>query len=306
MNVIVFSRRMGRARQFELARPRVLMAMAIGVVLLFSIVFLAGLKLDHRSLVLEPTAQVREWSRQLEEQRSQLVNSRGELQERLDAIASRMGQMTAQVIRLEALGRRLTEMAGLDQGEFNFGEPPAQGGPEAAFEGALATAPELTVMLDRLARQIEDKERQLGVLENLISTRNLSREIVPDGRPVSQGWISSYFGNRADPFTGRTAFHRGVDFAGRSASAVVTVASGVVTWSRERFGYGKTVEINHGNGYVTRYAHNAKNLVKIGDTVKKGQTIALMGSSGRSTGPHLHFEVLKDGRAVNPISFVGR
>ncbi len=306
MNVIVFSKRMGRARQFELARPAVLTAMAIGLTLLFSTIFLAGMKLGHRSLVLEPTAQVLEWSRQLEEQRSQVVNSRGELQERLDAIASRVGQMTAQVIRLEALGRRLTEMAGLDQGEFNFGEPPAQGGPEAVFEGAIATAPDLTVMLDRLEQQIEDKERQLGVLESLISTRNLSREIVPGGRPVSQGWISSYFGNRADPFTGRTAFHRGVDFAGRSNSDVVAVASGVVTWARERFGYGKTVEINHGNGYVTRYAHNARNLVKIGDTVKKGQTIALMGSSGRSTGPHLHFEVLKDGRAVNPISFVGR
>jgi len=306
MNVIVFSKRMGRARQFELARPAVLTAMTIAVTLILSAVFLIGLKLGHRSLVLEPTAQVLEWSRQLEEQRSQVVNSRGELQERLDAIASRVGQMTAQVIRLEALGRRLTEMAGLDQGEFNFGEPPAQGGPEAVFEGALTTAPDLTVMLDRLERQIEDKERQLGILESLISTRNLSREIVPGGRPVSQGWISSYFGNRADPFTGRTAFHRGVDFAGRSNSNVVAVASGVVTWARERFGYGKTVEINHGNGYVTRYAHNAKNLVKIGDTVKKGQTIALMGSSGRSTGPHLHFEVLKDGRAVNPISFVKR
>jgi murein DD-endopeptidase MepM/ murein hydrolase activator NlpD len=119
-----------------------------------------------------------------------------------------------------------------------------------------------------------------------------------------QGWISSYFGQRPDPFTGRNAFHRGLDFAGPAGSQVVSVASGVVTFSKDRFGYGRTVEINHGNGYVTRYAHNQKALVAVGDTVQKGQPIALIGSTGRSTGPHLHFEVLRNGRAVDPMSFV--
>jgi Membrane proteins related to metalloendopeptidases len=161
-------------------------------------------------------------------------------------------------------------------------------------------------LLDDLTRQIKDRERQLSVLESMISTRNLSHQIVPGGRPVTQGWISSYFGHRADPFTGRKAFHRGVDFAGPAGAQVVAVASGVVTYTKERFGYGKTVEINHGNGYVTRYAHNQRVLVNVGDTVKKGQPIALIGSTGRSTGPHLHFEVLKQGRAVDPMSFVKR
>ena len=214
--------------------------------------------------------------------------------------------MSAEVIRLEALGRRLTEMAGLDEGEFNFDEPPAQGGPEAVVEGALAVAPDLSRMLEELSRQIEDRERQLGVLETLLSSRNLSEQIVPGGRPVNQGWISSYFGMRPDPFSGRKAFHRGIDFAGQKGAEIVAVAAGVVTWSRERYGFGKMVEINHGSGYVTRYAHNQENLVEVGDTVQKGQTIALMGSSGRATGPHLHFEVLKDGRPVNPITFVRR
>jgi murein DD-endopeptidase MepM/ murein hydrolase activator NlpD len=121
-----------------------------------------------------------------------------------------------------------------------------------------------------------------------------------------QGWISSYFGHRADPFTGRNAFHRGLDFAGPAGAEVVAVASGVVTYSKERFGYGKCVEINHGNGYVTRYAHNQRLLVALGETVQKGQAIAQIGSTGRSTGPHLHFEVLKQGRAVDPMSFVKR
>jgi murein DD-endopeptidase MepM/ murein hydrolase activator NlpD len=214
--------------------------------------------------------------------------------------------MNAHVIRLDALGRRLTDMANLDKGEFDFDREPAVGGPEGVVEGAVAAAPELTAMLDDLTNQIKDRERQLAVLESLISTRNLSRQIVPGGRPVMQGWISSYFGHRADPFTGRNAFHRGLDFAGPAGAEVVAVASGVVTYSKERFGYGKCVEINHGNGYVTRYAHNQRVLVQAGDTVQKGQPIALIGSTGRSTGPHLHFEVLKQGRAVDPMSFVKR
>ena len=247
-----------------------------------------------------------EWGAKLEEQRAQVLATRRELQDRLDAIASRVGQMNAHVIRLDALGRRLTEMAKLDKGEFDFDREPAVGGPEGVMEGAVAAAPELTAMLDDLANQIKDRERQLAVLESLISTRNLSRQIVPGGRPVMSGWISSYFGHRADPFTGRRAFHRGLDFAGPSGAEVVAVASGVVTYSKERFGYGKVVEINHGNGYVTRYAHNQRVLVAPGDTIQKGQPIALIGSTGRSTGPHLHFEVLKQGRAVDPMSFVKR
>ena len=285
MNVIVFSKRLGKARQFELNRP---LAMTVTVALVATVltgVLFAGVQLGRGGFGGDPVEQVGHWGATLEEQRQQVVSARRELQERLDAIASRVGQMNAHVIRLDALGRRLTEMANLDKGEFNFDSPPALGGPEGLVEGAVAST-DLTAMLDDLTRQIKDRERQLSVLESMISTRNLSRQIVPGGRPVTQGWISSYFGHRADPFTGRKAFHRGVDFAGPAGAQVVAVASGVVTYTKERFGYGKTVEINHGNGYVTRYAHNQKVLVGIGETVKKGQPIALIGSTGRSTGPH--------------------
>jgi murein DD-endopeptidase MepM/ murein hydrolase activator NlpD len=305
MNVIVFSKRLGKARQFELNRP---VAMTVTIALVTTIltgVLFAGVQLGRGGFGGDPVEQVGHWGATLEEQRQQVISARRELQERLDAIASRVGQMNAHVIRLDALGRRLTEMANLDKGEFNFDSAPAVGGPEGLVEGAVAST-DLTAMLDDLTRQIKDRERQLSVLESMISTRNLSRQIVPGGRPVTQGWISSYFGHRADPFTGRKAFHRGVDFAGPAGAQVVAVASGVVTYTKERFGYGKTVEINHGNGYVTRYAHNQKVLVGIGETVKKGQPIALIGSTGRSTGPHLHFEVLKQGRAVDPMSFVAR
>jgi len=303
MNVIVFSKRLGRARQIELGRP-LAATVTIGlIVTILAGVLFAGVQLGRTNL-FAPTAQVADWGRRLEEQRQQVVDAKQELQNRLDALAGRVGQMNAHVIRLDALGRRLTEMAHLDKGEFDFDRVPAVGGPEALAEGALVAAPDISSMLDNLNRQIKDRERQLSVLESLISTRNLSRQIVPGGRPVMQGWISSYFGQRTDPFNGRTAYHKGVDFAGPAGSQVVAVAAGVVTYSKDRFGYGKTVEINHGNGYVTRYAHNQRTLVAPGDTVQKGQAIALIGSTGRSTGPHLHFEVLKNGRAIDPMRFV--
>jgi murein DD-endopeptidase MepM/ murein hydrolase activator NlpD len=306
MNVIVFSKRHGRARQIELGRPLALTVTIAAVLAVLSGALFAGMQIGRSGALNDPGQQVVEWGAKLEEQRAQVLATRRELQDRLDAIASRVGQMNAHVIRLDALGRRLTDMAKLDKGEFDFDREPAVGGPEGIMEGAVAAVPDLTAMLDDLANQIKDRERQLAVLESLISTRNLSRQIVPGGRPVTSGWISSYFGHRADPFTGRRAFHRGLDFAGPSGAEVVAVASGVVTYSKERFGYGKVVEINHGNGYVTRYAHNQRVLVAPGDTIQKGQPIALIGSTGRSTGPHLHFEVLKQGRAVDPMSFVKR
>lgn len=304
MNVIVFSRRLGRARQFELGRPLALTVTIVSVLTLLTGVLFAGVQLGRSGAIFEPAAQASEWGRKLEEQRLQVLAAKRDLQERLDALASRVGQMNAHVIRLDALGRRLTEMAKLDKGEFNFDSAPAVGGPEGLVEGGVVASADISSMLDGLTQQIKDRERQLSVLESLISTRNLNTQLVPGGRPVMQGWISSYFGHRPDPFTGRNAFHRGLDFAGPAGSQVMSVASGVVTYSKDRFGYGRTVEINHGNGYVTRYAHNQKALVAVGDTVQKGQPIALIGSTGRSTGPHLHFEVLKNGRAVDPMSFV--
>ena len=306
MNVIVYSKRHGKARLFELGRPLAMTATIAAITIILGGVLFAGVMLGRSGFGDEAAAQTGEWSARLAEQAQQVAAARRELQERVDALASRVGQMNAHVIRLDALGRRLTEMANLDKGEFDFDSEPAVGGPEGLIEGAVAVSPDLSAMLDNLTHQIKDRERQLSVLESLISTRNLSRQIVPGGRPVTQGWISSYFGHRADPFTGRNAFHRGLDFAGPSGAQVVAVASGVVTYSKDRFGYGKTVEINHGGGYVTRYAHNQRVLVAVGDTVQKGQAIALIGSTGRSTGPHLHFEVLKQGRAVDPMSFVRR
>jgi murein DD-endopeptidase MepM/ murein hydrolase activator NlpD len=169
-----------------------------------------------------------------------------------------------------------------------------------------AQIPDLSVMLAQLEQRVDLRESQLSALENVILARELKAEIHPEGRPVSNGFISSYFGERSDPFDGREAFHKGVDFAAPAGSKVVAVAAGVVTWAGERSGFGKLVEINHGDGYVTRYAHNERMLVRVGQTIKRGEPLALMGSTGRSTGPHVHFEVLRNGRQVDPLSFIGR
>jgi len=148
--------------------------------------------------------------------------------------------------------------------------------------------------------------QNLSALENVIIDRDLKKQIHPEGRPVAGGFISSYFGEREDPFSGEEAYHKGVDFAGSAGANVMAVAAGVVTWAGNRTGYGNLVEINHGDGYITRYAHNQRTLVSVGQTVKRGDPVALMGSTGRSTGPHVHFEVVRNGRQVDPLSFIGR
>jgi len=307
LNIIVFSRDQGHARQFDLRSPLVIAALAGIALLVFGGVFAAGSFIGARWAQSEPARQLSRWAAELGNQREQVEAARKVLQQNVDALAIRVGQMNAHVIRLDALGKRLTEMANLNKGEFNFEQTPPIGGlGDAASAGQPATAPKLTDMLDRLSGQIDDSERQLGALENLILTRELRREVYPQGRPVTGGFISSFFGRRVDPFTGYTAFHAGVDFAGEAGATVTAVATGVVTWAGERFGYGNLVEVNHGNGYVTRYAHNSAVLVKVGETVQKGQPLSLLGSTGHSTGPHVHFEVLKDGSPVDPMAFINQ
>ena len=306
MNVIFLSKRDGRARQLDLARPLTLTAIAIFVVAFLGGAFALGLQLgrgNHERLVLADTTR---FGTLLAEQKKQIADLKQQLQLRVDAMAMRLGEVNAHVIRLDALGKRLTEMADIDSREFNFDRDPPRGGPEGDGEGMSAQIPDLSVMLAKLEQRVDLRESQLSALENVILARELHQEIHPEGRPVAKGFISSYFGERADPFDGLEAFHKGVDFAGSVGSPVTAVAAGVVTWAGERTGYGKLVEINHGDGFTTRYGHNERTLVSVGQTVKRGESVALMGSTGRSTGPHVHFEVLRNGRQVDPLSFIGR
>jgi murein DD-endopeptidase MepM/ murein hydrolase activator NlpD len=267
--------------------------------------FFAGFRSASVFGVANPELQVEQWRAELTAQEEAVDATRRALQQNIDALALRLGQMNAHVVRLDALGSRLTQMADLDDGEFDFSTPPSLGGPEEpAADGAAMEVGTVVTALDALDVQLANRDAQLSVLEDFLLNRKLRDEIHPEGRPVTAGYVSSRFGHRTDPFTGRRAFHKGVDFAGRTGADVVAVASGIVIWSGPRYGYGELVEINHGNGYVTRYAHNADNLVVIGDTVKRGQVVARMGDTGRATGPNLHFEVLHNGKAVDPLTYV--
>jgi murein DD-endopeptidase MepM/ murein hydrolase activator NlpD len=268
--------------------------------------FYGGIAAARAFGISNPQSRVEGWRTEVAEQQALVESTRRTLQQSLDALALRIGQMNAHVVRLDALGSRLTQMAGLKDGEFDFTSAPSLGGPEEPLAATEAMQINGVVgALDVLDEQLEDRNRQLTVLEDLLLNRKLRDEVRPEGRPVTAGYISSQFGSRTDPFTGRRAFHKGVDFAGREGAEVVAVASGVVIWSGERYGYGELVEINHGNGYVTRYAHNVDNLVAVGDTVRRGQVIARMGDTGRATGPNLHFEVLLNDRPVDPLTYVG-
>lgn len=234
-------------------------------------------------------------------QKELIRDTRLAAQSDMNTLMARIGQMQANVTRLNALGERLVAVSDIDAKEFDFARGPAFGGPHGE-KGELTV--DFENVLGSLNEQLFSREQQLSLLEDVIMTKQLEKETMPKGRPIGKGWISSYYGERPDPFTGEIEMHKGIDFAAKEGSDVLAVANGVVTWSGRRYGYGNLVEINHGHGYVTRYGHNAKTLVKVGDSVKRGQTISLMGSTGRSTGPHVHFEVLKNDRHIDPIRFV--
>lgn len=305
MQLIVLSNDRGRIGHFRLSSRRLWLGAAAVALVLTGATFYLGFYAASAFGVARPELEVEQWRAELAAQQSTLDATRRSVQQNLDALALRLGQMNAHVVRLDALGTRLTQMAGLDDGEFDFSSAPSLGGPEEPLpDGDLLQTTDMVNALDSLSVQLSDRGRQLSVLEDLLLDRKLHDEVHPEGRPVTAGYISSQFGSRTDPFTGRRAFHKGIDFAGRAGADVVAVASGVVIWSGPRYGYGQLVEINHGNGYVTRYAHNADNLVAVGDTVKRGQVIARIGDTGRATGPNLHFEVLHNGQAVNPLSYI--
>ena len=304
MNILLLKRKKGCSALITLSQKKItFLLLSFFIMLPVSFLF-AGYHMGKVYTETHPDDITMALQSELDAQRLQVVEATRNAGENMNAMALKLGQLQAHVIRIDALGKRLTKMAKLDKGEFDFGTAPAQGGPEVLSEEKAMGVSDFVKSLDDLSAQLEDRNRQLHVLETMMMNRNLQAEVMPAGRPVTRGWLSSYFGMRTDPFTGRLAFHSGIDFAGRLNSDIIAVAAGVVTFAGPRNGYGNLVEINHGNGYSTRYGHSRKLLVKVGDTVKKGQVIAKMGSTGRSTGPHVHFEVLKNGHAIDPKRFI--
>lgn len=248
--------------------------------------------------------QIHALSQQVQAQNEQLAKVRNQAQRDVNGLAVKLGQLEAQSVRLDALGMRLAQAGKLDPDEFDFNQPPSVGGPEMSGDGSYSLSPDLSAGITSLATRFDTQQAQLRALQDLLLDRKVVSKLRPAGMPVSGGYISSYFGHRVDPINGHRSFHPGLDIAVPKGTLVHAVAEGIVTYAGVRSGYGNVVEIDHGDGYMTRYAHNSKLLVHPGEHVKVGQVIADSGSTGRSTGPHVHFEVWYKGRVVNPLAFV--
>ncbi len=278
-------------------------ALGLALVLLAGLAagFLAGRQTADSGGEARAAAMV---DRILAAQREELERSRQLTETHLNALALRVGALQSGMLRINALGERLAARGDLDLAEFNFDEEPARGGVERGEVARSVEISELLADMERISAGLEESEHKLAMMEHLLRGSRIEQELRPSGQPVEKGWVSSGYGYRNDPFSGKRAFHHGVDIAGKAGSEVVAVASGVVTRARRKPGYGYLVEIAHADGYVTRYGHNSKLLVAEGDLVTKGDVIALMGSSGKSTGPHLHFEIARQGRTVNPRKYL--
>ena len=242
------------------------------------------------------------WSKEIEVQQKTLNQLQESAENGLDALATKLSKLQARVMRLDALGSRLASFVEFSDIDFDISTTPGVGGREPADSLYSMQVDDFVAALEELNYKIQDRAEKLAAMESMLIDRTIQNQI-PFGSPTNDGWISSTYGRRPDPISGKMQFHQGVDFAGRAGSSIVAVASGVVTWSGNRYGYGNMVEINHGNGFQTRYAHHKKNVVVVGQKVDKRQVIALMGESGRATGPHVHFEVIKNGTPINPIKY---
>lgn len=241
-------------------------------------------------------------------QQQALAELKQDTSKKLTAMTMYLGEMRAQMRRLDSLGQRLAQVAEVDNGEFSFTEDIPIGGPELMVtEMPVSDGREVMQQIDDMLVKLQDKQKQLSLLESVMMNHNISNESFIAGRPITSGWMSSQYGIRKDPFNGTPAMHKGLDFASYDADVkVIATGAGVVTWAGDRYGYGQLVEIDHGAGLSTRYGHNDQIVVKVGDVVTRGQEIALMGSTGRSTGPHVHYEVLRNGRQIDPYKFVYR
>lgn len=305
MNIIIVRNARFLPRRIDLAdrRGRLLASAIVGGCALFFVALGVAATVLLENPHRRDLSEVADLRGAIATQRALLSSLDSDSHRNLDALALQLGQLQAQATRLNALGERLTQVGKLDDGEFDFVGEPALGGPEEPATGTAMPLP-LQSGIDNLRSEFDRQQAQLDVLENLLRDRKIDNALLPSGMPVTQGYIASGFGDRSDPFDGHQAIHMGVDFSAPVGTPVSAVADGVVTYAGERSGYGNVVEIDHGNGYMTRYAHNSEFVAQVGMRVHAGQIIAKVGSTGRSTGPHCHFEVWLNGRAVNPMAYV--
>ncbi len=302
MQIILIPDRLAKAKTFSLSPAHLaLSALAAVLIILAGTAGLYWLTLRYASEARIPALQ----EMLLAANQAEAERGRTFVQQNLNAMAVKLGEMQAQLTRLDALGERLSSIAGLRPQEFRLSEAPGLGGAAPTLLPAqnLSLA-EFSDKLASLSRNVETRNDMLGVLEAQLFEQAVKKRLLPTMMPVRAPYNASSFGRRIDPFTGQWAMHEGIDFLADIGSSIVAAASGVVAFAGFHPQYGYMVDIDHGNDLVTRYAHSSKLFVKEGDIVQRGQKIAVVGSTGRSTGPHLHFEVRYRGVAQNPMKFL--
>lgn len=302
MHIILVSDRLATAKSISLGAHHLLMGVALlaaTVVVLSSSMFY--LVFRHAAEIKLPLVQ----SLLLSAQEQQSQNAKDFVRENLNAMAVRLGQMQAQLMRLDALGERLGALAGVKPQEFRLSDPPGRGGAlSTTIPAQDLSMHDFTWQLDALSKHMENRYDYMGILENRLFDAKVKRKLMPTVKPVDVNWNASSFGWRIDPITGQQALHEGVDFLVDTGTPIHAAAGGLVVVAEFHPQYGYMIDIDHGNDFTTRYAHASKLLVKAGDLVQRGGTIAESGSTGRSTGPHVHFEVRYKGVAQNPNRFL--
>ena len=297
---LILINKSGEPSQFVLSSLRIKILGFVAATVCVGLVF-AGFLLKQSDFV--DAAVIETWRSKLSEQDDVVEQLREQSVARRQAVGRQIAEMQARLWRMEALASYMHETSGLPKDEFDFDAPVSQGGPLSS-EAEVLEVDNLDTQLASLSRRLKQRETELSILDQVLLGIYNDKGARPAGAPIVKGWMSSPFGERVDPISGKKAWHEGMDFAGAKGSEVIAVANGVVVFAGYRDGFGKMVEISHGKDMRTRYGHHEEVLVHVGQSVKRGDVIALMGSSGRSTGPHVHFEVLKEGRPVNPAPYV--
>lgn len=244
------------------------------------------------------------WADKFAEKQAHINIIKKNAENNLDALFARLSSLQARLVRLDVLGSRLVEIVNTPNIQFKALDPPGLGGPATVSPQKSLSLTDFIAELSMTHQKLEDRTEKFSVMESIWLDHGVFSQTFPKGLPITDGWISSAFGWRTDPISGKKELHQGIDLVSRADTKVKTVANGLVTWSGPHAGYGNMVEISHGNGYLTRYAHNKKNLVVVGESVIKGHDIAIIGSSGRSTGNHVHFEIMHNNKHVDPREFI--
>ena len=292
MDIILVSNRFAKARSITLNGRHLILATIFVFGAMLAVAFAAQQAIARFQAEM-PGAQ----TEVQQKQQSYLRNG-------IDALAVRVGQMQAQLLRLDTLGAHLARLSGMKPQEFNFEQAPPQGGPFVPGAQQNISLSSLEQQLASLSVLLNDRNDKLVAMETMLLQDSLDKKKFPSVAPVSGGDYSSNFGWRIDPFTGQNAMHEGVDFMAPEGTPIMASAAGIVVYSGLHPQYVNMVEIDHGNDIVTRYGHASRLLVKVGQVVRSGQEIAEVGSTGRSTGCHLHFEVRYKGIAQNPRRFL--